>query len=131
MASTTYEAVVGSKDASGNLATSSVLTFTTAPLSTTTPVLSAVTSLVGDNAITLNWNTNEAADSEVYYATSSPVTIGAATTTALTDATLVTSHSLTLDDLTAGTTYYFIIESKDADGNTGSTPEFSTTTMNL
>lgn len=128
--STTYFVIVGSRDASGNMATSSAVSFTTAP-AVMTPTLSGITAMVSNNSILFNWNTNENADSEVYYSTTSPVTIGGAGTTPVTDATLVSNHSLSVSDLSAGTTYYFIIQSTDGNGATTKTPQFTLTTMDM
>ena len=130
-ASTTYYYIVTSKDAAGETATSSESSFTTPAAVNGAPTISGVTAMVGDNGITFNWNTNVAADSELYYSTTSPVTIGATSTTPITDATLETSHSLKVSNLAAGTTYYFVIQSADANASTTATHEFSLTTMSL
>jgi hypothetical protein len=133
----TYTVTLTAKNSAGETATSSATVTVTAATtggggtSTTTPTISGITALVGDNGITFNWNTDESADSEVYYATSSPVTIGAAGTASTTDANLVTSHSANVTGLTAGTPYYFLIQSVDANGGTTVTHEFSLTTMGL
>jgi hypothetical protein len=69
--STLYHYRVKSKDAAGNLATSGDYTFTTtAAPDTTPPVISAVASsgLSGTGA-TITWTTNEAADTQVEYGT--------------------------------------------------------------
>ncbi len=129
-ASTTYFAIVGSRDLGGNLAVSSVISFTTAP-AITAPTLSDITATVGSDSIVFNWNTNEGADSEVYYASTAPVVVGGTGTTPITDAALATNHSLSVKGLSAGTTYYFLIQSKDANGKTTSTSQFSLTTMSM
>jgi len=130
-ANTTYFAVVGSRDANGNLSVSSAGSFTTSSTTTNPPTISNITALVSENGVTFNWNTDESADSEVYYSTNSPVVIGGSNTTAVTDATRVTDHSTILNTLSADTTYHFIIQSKDANGATTATPEFSLTTMGM
>ncbi len=131
-ASTTYFAVVGSTDASGNMSTSSPVSFTTpAVISTSTPpVVSTVTSQVGSTTATIGWNTDVAADSTLYFATSSPVVIGASSTAFITNTAQVTSHSLTATGLTASTTYYFLVQSKNAGGDTATSSESSFTTTN-
>ncbi|MDD5165670.1 MAG: fibronectin type III domain-containing protein [Candidatus Pacebacteria bacterium] len=132
-ASTTYYVVVGSSDADGNMSTSSPISFTTAPIvaTTTIPVISNVTSQATTTAITVNWSTDVATDSTVYYSTTTPVVIGAVGTASVTDPNLANSHSLTLNGLTASTTYYFLIQSKDSIGTTATTSEHSLATTSM
>jgi hypothetical protein len=99
------------------------------PTATTTPIaITNVIALVGSSSVTLKWNTNLSTDSEVYYSTTSPVVIGNASTTAVTDPALVTSHSVNVGSLATSTTYYFIVQSKDASSNIQNTGQFSLTT---
>ncbi|MEK7133545.1 MAG: fibronectin type III domain-containing protein [Patescibacteria group bacterium] len=127
--STLYHFRVLSKDAANNLATSGDTTFTTAsPADTTAPIISGTSvSAIASTSATVSWTTNEAANSKVYYATTSPVDLGSALS--VSNGTLVTSHSLGLTGLTASTTYYYVLESKDAANNTAttSTASFVTT----
>lgn len=129
-ANTTYFAIVGSRDAAGNLSTSSVVSFTTSATATP-PTISSITALVSEHAITFNWNTNESADTTLYYSTGSPVVIGGSNTATVSDATRVTDHMAYVTNLTANTTYHFILQSKDASGAVTITPEFSVTTMSM
>jgi hypothetical protein len=122
-----YTITVTAKDGKGHSTTSST-TVTVTASSTTAPTISGVTALVADDSITLNWKTDVAADSTVYYSTTSPVTTSSASTT---DASLVTSHSLSVGSLSSGTTYHFLLESKNSDGATASTTEFSLMTLSL
>ena len=73
---------------------------------------------------TITWTTNENADSIVEYGTTSG--LGSAKTQ-LTDST--TSHSVTLTGLTAGTTYHYVIKSRDAAGNLATAPTSGTRTF--
>lgn len=95
---------------------------------TTTPAISslAVTGTTTSGA-TISWATNETATTKVYYSTSSPVTALSPTTEST---LLVTSHSMSLTGLTAATTYYYMVESKDAAMNkvTSSQSSFTTAT---
>jgi hypothetical protein len=75
----------------------------------------------------VGWTTNESATSKVYYATSTPVNIG--TASSVSDTTLITSHSLNLSGLVASSTYYYLVESKDAALNTSTSTEFSFPTL--
>ena len=114
VANTTYHYRVISKDAAGNLGASGDNTFTTsAAPDTTPPVISNIrTSNVGSTTATILWNTDEAADSRVEYG----ITTGY-TNQAIVDNTLVTSHTIGLNGLMAGTTYHYRVVSKDAAGN--------------
>jgi hypothetical protein len=108
---TTYHYRVKSKDASGNLATSSDQTFHT--LDTTPPQITSVTATnITATTAMINWSTNEAADSQVEYGT----TTAYGSTTTL-DAALVTSHGVAIAGLTENTNYHYRVKSKDTAGN--------------
>ncbi len=128
-ASTLYHFRVTSMDAANNTATTSDETFTTsAILDTTPPIISMVS--VGSIASTsadVFWTTSGPATSEVYFATSTPLDLTTAMTTIENE--LLTTHSLTLSPLTAGTTYYYVVASQDASNNTATTSEDSFTTL--
>ncbi len=128
--STTYYFIVESKDASGNTATSSQMSFTTsANPDTTAPSISGISvGAIGSTTATVLWTTNEAATSKVYFGTTTPFVLGSASS--VTDAALLLSHNLVLGGLTASTTYTFVIESKDAANNTATTSQSSFTTGN-
>ncbi|MBY0328737.1 peptidoglycan-binding protein [Patescibacteria group bacterium] len=91
---------------------------------TTAPTVSAVSSNTpGHITATITWNTNESADSQIEYGT----TTGYGSLTTL-DSTLVTSHSVTLTGLTANTTYHYRVISKDASSNTTTSSDYTFTT---
>ena len=128
-ASTTYHFIVVSRDSSGDVATSSEASFTTLPAPVVNPLtISDAVAIVGTSTVKVNWLTNIAANSQVYYSTSTPVTIGASSTVAVLDSTLVTGHSLNVTGLATSTVYHFLIQSKDATNDISSTGEFSLTT---
>jgi hypothetical protein len=77
------------------------------------PVITGISSNVDLGVITINWQTSEPASSTVYYGTNQGVLNLVAT-----DASLTTNDSIDLGNLTAGTTYYFMVVSTDAAGNT-------------
>lgn len=81
---------------------------------TTAPIISEI-KIVNPtiDAATVTWKTNEASDSSVDYGTDKGYFITA------TNATLVTEHSITLNSkfIEPGSTYHFIVRSKDAAGN--------------
>jgi phosphodiesterase/alkaline phosphatase D-like protein len=122
-ANTTYYYRVRSRDAAGNLALSTILSFRTLTPDTTPPVITAVVATPAANSATVTWTTNEAANGQVEYGTSSSLGTLSTLVTALT-----TPHSITLSGLTANTTYYFRVRSRDAAGNlaTSTTSTFST-----
>jgi len=129
-ASTTYYYMVVSADEAGNSATSSELWFTTSattPPDQTAPVISDVSvSSVTSTEAQITWTTDEASDSTVYYATTTPV--DTATSYSSTNINLVLNHSISLVDLSASTTYYYLVASSDASGNTATSSESSFTT---
>jgi len=109
----------------------STSTPTSTPTTTDTvaPVISSVaTSSIASSTATVSWNTNEPATGKIYYGTSTPLSLGTATN--VSDATLFTSHSIGLTGLAASSTYYFVVESKDASNNTATSSEMSFVTSN-
>jgi Leucine-rich repeat (LRR) protein len=79
----------------------------------TPPVISGVSaSGITQTGAVITWTTDEPATSQVEYG----LTASYGLTTPL-DATLVTSHSLPLSDLDAGTTYHYRVKSEDASDN--------------
>jgi len=124
-AGTTYHYHVKSRDAAGNLATSSDFMFTTVlPPDTTPPVISGVTAgSVTVSGATVSWTTDEASDTQVDYGLAS--TYGSSTAL---DSTLVLAHSASLTGLSAGTTYHYHVKSRDAAGNLATSTDFTFTT---
>jgi hypothetical protein len=83
----------------------------------TQPSITALTAAPGaGGSATLKWTTDEASDSNVAYGPTP--TLGSTTG----NATLVTSHSVTLTGLTPGATYYYRVSSRDASGNNATEP---------
>ncbi|HEV2692227.1 MAG TPA: S8 family serine peptidase [Verrucomicrobiae bacterium] len=77
------------------------------------PGISGVSVTTDLGVVTITWTTTEPATSLVRYGTN-----GANLNLAVTNNTLVTSHSVKLTRLIAGKTYYFAITAADAAGNT-------------
>lgn len=90
---------------------------------TTAPVISSVTlSDISDSSAKVNWTTDELASSAVDYGTTA--SYGSTTS----DAALTTSHSITIDGLSANTTYHYRIRSSDAASNEAATSGNTVTT---
>ena len=99
--------------------------FPTSPSDTVAPVISSViTDNIATTSARIRWTTDEAADSNVWYGTTTPVTTAAPTLHVFSIA-LVGAHDINLSGLTASTTYYFILTSRDATGNTATSTQSS------
>ncbi|MCA9342809.1 discoidin domain-containing protein [Candidatus Saccharibacteria bacterium] len=73
---------------------------------------------------TIKWSTNRESDSKVAIGTSR----GNYFASEISNSSQVTAHSLELDNLSAGTTYYLVTRWTDEDGNTGVSDELSFST---
>lgn len=103
----------------------------TTPQDKIAPVISAVgTSNLLGTTTSVVWTTNEASNSKVWFGTATPVvTTGAAN---ITNASMVTSHSVPLSGLSTSTTYYFVVGSTDPANNTATSSQGSfVTTVGL
>jgi hypothetical protein len=128
-ASTTYYAVIRSRDALGNTSTSTTFSFVTGTNSDVTPpTITNVFALVSTSTVKFTWTTNEPATTKVFYSTTTPVTTNASTTPFVEDTTLVNAHTITVSGLTPNTTYHFVTNSKDFATNSTSLAEFTITT---
>lgn len=79
----------------------------------TAPTISSVSSgSITSSGATITWNTNEASTSQVEYGTTA--SYGSSTTL---NSSLVTSHSVNITSLSAGTTYHYRVRSIDEAGN--------------
>lgn len=74
---------------------------------------------------TINWTTDRASDSNVEYGLSP----GSYFTTEAANNNQVSSHTISLNSLSAGTTYYYRAQWIDGDGNEGTSSEGSFTTL--
>ncbi|GFO62797.1 fibronectin type III domain-containing protein [Geomonas paludis] len=114
-ANTTYYVKVTASDAANNgPATSSIVSFTTKPTADKTPpeILTGPTiSSITDTSAVVEWTTNEPSTGSVAYGLSSTPNLTVA------DATLATSHRVTLTGLTAETVYYLKVAATDASNN--------------
>lgn len=94
----------------------------------TGPSISSIVSYPSQTKAKIAWATDEKSDSAVYYATSSAA-LEATSSAQVSKAKLVKEHEVVLSNLTASTTYYFKVFSKDAAGNTSSSSVMTFTTM--
>jgi hypothetical protein len=94
------------------------------PADTTAPTLSSIAAgSITSNGAMITWTTNEVADTQVVYGTTSGY--GLSSTLA---ATQVTNHSVTLNGLTGSTTYHYAVKSRDAAGNLATSTDKTFTT---
>jgi hypothetical protein len=129
-ANTTYYVIVGSKAKNGTSITmSSQISFTTLSDSTIKPVISNISTTVTATGSTINWTTNEASTSKVFYGSTTPVNINLSGTSNVSSNVMTTSHSLSIPALTSATKYYYVIQSTDASANAGVSAEGSFTTL--
>lgn len=92
---------------------------------TTSPAITGVSATgIGQTFATINWTTNEAADGQVEYGTSTAYGLSSSLVTATT-----TAHNVSLLGLTASTTYHYLVKSKDATGNLATSTDYSFTTL--
>ena len=94
--------------------------FTSAATLVADPVVSDITT----RRATITWSTDRASDSKIAIGTTS----GQYSPSEVGNSTQVSAHEIELDNLSAGTTYYFVAKWTDEDGNTGQSSEsvFST-----
>lgn len=115
-------------DSVGVCAGSGTSTTTPPAADTTAPIISAIAvSGLSSTTATVSWTTNEAATGKIYYGTTTPVNFGSALT--MSTAAVTTGHTFTLVGLTASTTHYYAVESKDAANNTATSSTLSFTTQ--
>ena len=100
------------------------LTGVAASSDTTAPAITGVTagSITG-NSVVVTWTTNEAATSQVEYGTDTAYGSQSAL-----DATLATSHSVSVTGLAGSTLYHFRVHSRDAAGNLATSADATFTT---
>jgi glucose/arabinose dehydrogenase/phosphodiesterase/alkaline phosphatase D-like protein len=123
-ANTLYHYRVRSRDAAGNLAVSGDRTVTTAAADATPPVISGVqASQVSTTGATIQWSTNEPADRQVEYGTTT-----AYGTFSPLHTSLSSTHSVGLAGLSANMLYHYRVRSRDAAGNLALSGDFTFTT---
>ncbi|MCA9337913.1 hypothetical protein KC949_00010 [Candidatus Saccharibacteria bacterium] len=94
--------------------------FTSPALMVAEPAVSNVTT----KKATLSWSTDRSSDSKIALGTTS----GHYAASEVGNSNQVSSHVIDLDNLAAGTTYYYVAKWTDEDGNTGTSQEYTFTT---
>lgn len=127
-ASTTYYFVITNGDMSGNVATSTESSFTTASsvpdADTTPPFITGVVVNATTTSAQVAWHTNEQTTGVVWYGTTTPLVVDGTTVGAI-SGTLSGTHSATATPLVSDTRYYYIIVATDVAGNTSTTTQDS------
>ncbi|MGB3921932.1 MAG: fibronectin type III domain-containing protein [Minisyncoccia bacterium] len=98
---------------------------------TVAPILSNISAKPNTLKAVITWNTNEKSDSTVFWSATAGVNVNSSTTASVTKSDRVKEHKIVLENLTASTTYYFIVRSKDAAGNVSTSSELSFATKSL
>lgn len=87
------------------------------------PMITGTSVSTSRNSVAVNWNTDEYAKGIVYYSTSPLVTyertnsVDVSGNVAMTDESLRTSQNVSIPNLQANTTYYYMIYTTDQQGN--------------
>ena len=92
---------------------------------TTPPIIQNIQTTVTNTTATITWSTNEAANSQATYG----VTNSYGETRA--DATISSTHSLTLTGLTPGSLFHYQVSSADASGNIANSGDLTLTTADV
>ena len=116
-ASTTYYFYVKSTDVNGNVATDTnggaYYTVTTLP----GLAISNVQATPGDETANISWDTQVSADSFVFYGTATSSLSASVGSSTLVTGSAPYAHSVLITGLTPSTTYYYYVQSTDAQGN--------------
>ena len=103
-----------------------VISFSVALPDTTPPVISGVQANdITSSSATINWLTDDLSNSNVYYGTTSSLGLNAS------NPSLVINHSISLNDLSRGTIYYYQVYSCNMDGYCSSSQIYNFTTTAL
>ncbi len=122
---TWYSCRAVSRDASGNLGQSAGREFLT-PDETPPVISSVIVTGISSSGVTIRWETDERTDSQVEYGLTA--NYGSKTPA---DGGLLLDHSVSLDRLSAQTTYHFRVKSADYWGNWTVSPDATFTTTDV
>lgn len=91
----------------------------------TAPQISNISAIhIASSSAKINWTTNEAATSKVWYATTTPIAISSHTTKAVISG-LTKNHTVPLSGLSTSTIYRYIVVSSDVFANSATSSESS------
>ncbi len=105
--------------------TASVSDYPTGKFTAPANLIDGPTSSVSTRSATITWITDRVSDSSIEYGLSSGVYFS----TQASNSDQVVTHSITLNNLQAGTTYYYSAQWNDVDGNVGTSAEQTFTTL--
>jgi peptidoglycan hydrolase-like protein with peptidoglycan-binding domain len=92
------------------------------------PIISGISlSGLASSSVTINWSTNEPSTTKVYFGTSTPLALSSAASTGTSTPSL--THNVMLTGLTASTTYFYVVESKDVANNAATSSQGSFVTQ--
>ncbi|MDO8569441.1 MAG: fibronectin type III domain-containing protein [bacterium] len=94
-------------------------------LDATAPIITSLVAKPNTIKATITWHTNEKSDSTVFWSTSANVDVNSSSTASVTKSEKTKDHNVVIEDLTASTTYFVIVHSRDVDSNTGTSAELS------
>lgn len=95
---------------------------------TVAPVISGILIRPNSTKAKISWHTDEKTENTVFWSTSASVDTNSSSTPSVSKFRKTKNHSVILRNLTASTTYYVLIRSKDKSGNTTFSPVTSFTT---
>lgn len=123
----TYYYKVDACDSANNCGsyTSVVSLLPTGKFTTPASLLVGPTVTTGTQTATITWTTDRDSSSSVEYGLTSNNYLP----TAASNTEQIVSHSVTIDNLQAGTTYYYRAQWTDIDGNVGTSSEYTFTTL--
>lgn len=98
-------------------------TFDTGADVTPPTISNVISSNIGTSSATIAWNTDEPADTQVEYGTTTAYEL-----TSVLDSTLVIAHVVTLQGLTDAQVYHYRVVSRDAGGNVATSTDRTFTT---
>lgn len=94
----------------------------------TAPIITNLSIKPNTTKVNISWLTNEKSDSTVFWSTSANIDVNSSSTASSTQSALIRNHQIVIENLTASTTYFIIVRSKDASSNIGTSSETSFTT---
>jgi hypothetical protein len=98
---------------------------------TIAPGISNLSAKVGATEAAITWRTSEKASAQIFWSTSTPVSLTASNSASSTSGNMARDHKVVIKGLSASTTYYFIARSVDASGNATTSLQSSFVTKGL